>query len=77
MTVFFRHSKHLLASLALFGVVGMMLAMRPTPSAMERVMDRGELVVITRPSNTPTMKTSTAKPAWNSSLPKALLTAWG
>ena len=52
MTVFFRHSKHLLASLALFGVVGMMLAMRPTPSAMERVMDRGELVVITRPSNT-------------------------
>ena len=52
MTVFFRHSKHLLASLALFCVIGLMLAMRPTPTAMERVMARGELVVITRPSNT-------------------------
>jgi membrane-bound lytic murein transglycosylase F len=52
MTVFFRHSKHLLASLALFSVLGMMLAMRPTPTAMERVMTRGELVVMTRPSNT-------------------------
>ncbi len=52
MTVFFRHSKHLLASLALFSVIGLMLAMRPTPTAMERVMARGELVVITRPSNT-------------------------
>ncbi|MCG8391878.1 MAG: membrane-bound lytic murein transglycosylase MltF [Pseudomonadales bacterium] len=52
MTVFFRHSKHLLASLALFSVLGMMLAMRPTPTAMERVMARGELVVLTRPSNT-------------------------
>ena len=52
MTVFFRHSKHLLASLALFSVIGLMLAMRPTPTAMERVMTRGELVVITRPSNT-------------------------
>ena len=29
-----------------------MLAMRPTPSAMERVIARGELVVLTRPSNT-------------------------
>ena len=52
MTVFFRHSKHLLASLALFSVLGLMLAMRPTPSAMERVIARGELVVLTRPSNT-------------------------
>ncbi|MGB1922734.1 MAG: transporter substrate-binding domain-containing protein, partial [Alcanivorax sp.] len=52
MTVFFRHTKHLLASLALFGVIGMMLAMRPTPTAMERVMTRGELVVMTRSSNT-------------------------
>ena len=52
MTVFFRHTKHLLASLALFSVIGMMLAMRPTPTAMERVMTRGELVVMTRQSNT-------------------------
>ena len=52
MTVFFRHSKHLLAPLALFSVLGLMLAMRPTPSAMERVIARGELVVLTRPSNT-------------------------
>ena len=51
MTVFFRHTKHLLASLALFGVIGMMLAMRPTPTAMERVMTRGELVVMTMHAN--------------------------
>ncbi|EKF75654.1 ligand-binding/transglycosylase domain-containing protein [Alcanivorax hongdengensis A-11-3] len=47
-----KYLKHLLASLALFSVLGMMLAMRPTPTAMERVMSRGELVVITRPSST-------------------------
>ena len=52
MTELFRHSKHLLASLALFSVLGLMLAMHPSPSAIERIMARGELVVLTRPSNT-------------------------
>jgi len=52
VTELFRHSKHLLASLALLSVLGLMLAMHPSPSAIERIMARGELVVLTRPSNT-------------------------
>lgn len=52
MTAFFRHTRHLFTSLALFSVIGMMLAMRPTPTALEQVMARGELVVMTRLSNT-------------------------
>ncbi|MDX1803342.1 MAG: membrane-bound lytic murein transglycosylase MltF [Alcanivorax sp.] len=47
-----KYIKHLLISLGLFSVLGMMIAMRPTPTAMERVTARGELVVITRPSST-------------------------
>lgn len=52
MTALLRHSKHLVISLGLFSVLGLMLAMRPTPTLMERVLAQGELVVITRPSNT-------------------------
>ena len=49
---FIRPGRHLIAPLALLGVVGLMVAMRPTPTALERVQARGELVVATRPSLT-------------------------
>lgn len=52
MTMLFRYSKYLIASLALFSALGLILAMRPAPSTMERVLERGELVVMTRASNT-------------------------
>ena len=45
-------ARHLLAPLALLAVVCASLALRPTPSALERVQARGELVVATRPSLT-------------------------
>ncbi|ASK33358.1 membrane-bound lytic murein transglycosylase MltF [Alloalcanivorax mobilis] len=47
-----RHSRTLLAPIALLCVVGLVAAMRPTPTALERVQARGELVVATRPSLT-------------------------
>lgn len=49
---FTRHGRHLIAPLALLGVVGLTVTMRPTPTALERVLARGELVVATRPSLT-------------------------
>ena len=49
---FLRPGRHLIAPLALLGAVGLMVAMRPTPTALERVQARGELVVATRPSLT-------------------------
>lgn len=45
-------ARHLLAPLALLAVVGATLALRPTPTALERIQARGELVVATRPSLT-------------------------
>ena len=47
-----RPGRQLIAPLALLGAVGLMVAMRPTPTALERVQARGELVVATRPSLT-------------------------
>lgn len=52
MRYLFRHSRALLAPLAILCVVGLIAAMRPTPTALERVQARGELVVATRPSLT-------------------------
>lgn len=49
---FLRPGRQLIAPLALLGAVGLMVAMRPTPTALERVQARGELVVATRPSLT-------------------------
>lgn len=47
-----RQSRHLLTPVTLLCVIGLVMAMRPTPSALERVQTRGELVVATRPSLT-------------------------
>lgn len=52
MTQLLRQSRHLLAPVALLSALGLMVAMRPTPTALERVQARGELVVATRPSLT-------------------------
>jgi len=49
-----RHSlaRHLLAPLALLVIVAATMALRPAPTALERIQARGELVVATRPSLT-------------------------
>ena len=47
-----RQSRLLLAPVALLGVVGLITAMHSTPTALEKVQARGELVVATRPSLT-------------------------
>jgi membrane-bound lytic murein transglycosylase F len=47
-----RQGRTLLAPIAVLCVVGLLAAMRPTPSALEHVQERGELVVATRPSLT-------------------------
>lgn len=52
MTNLLRQSRTLLAPLAVLCVVGLIAAMRPTPTALERVQERGELVVATRPALT-------------------------
>ncbi len=48
MSALIRQTRHLLTPLAILGVLAMMVAMRPLPSAMERVLMRGELVVVSR-----------------------------
>ncbi len=47
-----RQSRRLLTPVTLLCVIGLVMAMRPAPSALERVQTRGELVVATRPSLT-------------------------
>lgn len=48
MSALIRQTRHLLAPIAILGVLAMMVAMRPLPSAMERVLTRGELIVVSR-----------------------------
>ncbi|MEE4250491.1 MAG: membrane-bound lytic murein transglycosylase MltF [Alcanivoracaceae bacterium] len=45
-----RQSRHLLLPAALIGVVAALLAMRTVPSDLDRVLARGELIVVSRPS---------------------------
>lgn len=52
MSALIRQTRYLLAPLAIVAVVASMVAMRPLPSALERVQTRGELVVATRLSPT-------------------------
>ena len=52
MTFAYRYSKHLMITTAVCAFLGVMLVMKPGPSSLERVLSRGELVVITRPSTT-------------------------
>ena len=48
MIALIRQSRHLIAPVALLAVVAMLLALRPGPSSLERVLERGELVVAGR-----------------------------
>ena len=50
MSALIRQTRHLLTPIAILGVLAMMVAMRPLPSAMERVLERGQLVVVSRTS---------------------------
>lgn len=50
MNALIRQSRYAIAPLALLAVVALLLAMRPAPSSLERVMARGELVVASRVS---------------------------
>lgn len=45
-----RQSRHLLLPAALIGVTATLLAMRTVPSDLDRVLARGELIVVSRPS---------------------------
>lgn len=48
MNAAIRQPRYLLASIALLGVLAMTVAMRPLPASLERVLTRGELVVVSR-----------------------------
>jgi membrane-bound lytic murein transglycosylase F len=45
-----KQSRHLLVPVALIGVMATLLAMRTVPSDLDRVLARGELIVVSRPS---------------------------
>lgn len=52
MSALIRQSRHLFWPAALIAVVGALLAMRDVPTDLERILARGELVVVSRPSPT-------------------------
>ena len=52
MSALIRQTRYLLAPLGVLGLLALMVAMRPLPSTMERVLTRGELVVVSRVSPT-------------------------
>ena len=52
MSALIRQIRYLLAPIAVLGLLAMMVAMRPLPSTMERVLTRGELIVVSRQSPT-------------------------
>jgi membrane-bound lytic murein transglycosylase F len=52
MTMQLRQIRHLLIPAALLAVVALVTAMKPAPSALEQIRERGELVVVTRTAPT-------------------------
>ena len=52
MSALLKQSRHLLIPAAVIGVVAGLMAMRDVPSDLDRIVARGELVVVSRPSPT-------------------------
>ena len=52
MSALLKQSRHLLLPAAVIGVVAGLMAMRDVPSDLDRIVARGELVVVSRPSPT-------------------------